>query len=86
MDVQPERAAGLLGQPAEEAEHLIAAPVVAAERPDALGMPDCVVGDQLAERGQVSAAERCITRRARSTLGCSVMVPPFSRSLDHAAP
>src|SRR5580693_1543622 len=61
VHIQPERPAGLLGQPAEEAEHLIAAVVVAAERPDALGVPDGVVGDQLTERRQVSAAERGIT-------------------------
>ena len=47
VNVQPERAACLLGQPGEEIEDLVAAVVGAAERPDAQHVPGHIVGDQL---------------------------------------
>ena len=60
VHVQPERAAGFLGDAAEEAEHLIPAVIVAAERPAALYVPDHVVGEQLGERRQVPLGERFV--------------------------
>ena len=44
VDIQPERAASLLGQPAEETENLVLAVVVTAQRPDTLHVPDGIFG------------------------------------------
>lgn len=60
VNVEPERASCLFGQPAEESEDLVPPVVVAAERPHASHVPGHVVGEQLRERSQVSLGKGVI--------------------------
>ena len=60
VNIEPERAAGLLSQSAEETKDLVLAVVGAAERPDAQHVPGCILGDLLRQRGQVSLGKRVI--------------------------
>jgi hypothetical protein len=47
VDLEPERARCLLGQPAEESQYLVPAVVGAAERPGGQPVPGHIVGDPL---------------------------------------